>query len=376
MIELIAGNAWLIAKVVVAFAVLIFIHELGHYLVARWCRVRIDAFSIGFGPELVGWNDRAGTRWRVAALPLGGYVKFAGDQNAASAPDPAMADDPDPELFQNKPLWQRASVVAAGPFANFLLAVVIFALLFVTLGKPHVPAQVGRIIEESPAAAAGLQPGDTIVEAAGESVDGFGDLQRIVAINLDRSLDLTVQRGAETLTMEILPEVVEIDDGFGRMSRVGRLGVVATSERVFQQMGPIDAVVAGMESVWDTITATLRAVGDMILGKRSISELRGPAGIAHLAGEVAQISIVSLVNFAAFISISLGLINLFPIPMLDGGHLLFYAVEAVRGKPLGERAQEVGYRIGLGMVVTLMVVATFNDLNQWGLVNMIGGLFS
>lgn len=366
---------WILPTVVILTA-LIFFHELGHYLVARWCGVAVETFSIGFGREIVGWTAKSGTRWRLAVLPLGGYVKFAGDQNAASAPDHSSFDPNDPSIFHNKPLWQRAAVVFAGPAANFLLAIVIFAGLYVSVGQPHSPALIDRVIEDSPAASAGLQSGDLIVEAGGETVDGFSDLQRIVAINLDRELDVIVRRDGSLVSVNLRPDVIEQDDGFGRTSRIGRVGVVAASEREFRQLGPIAAVVEAVESVWETVTATLQAVGDMITGDRSVAELRGPAGIAHLAGEVAQIGIVSLVNFAAFISISLGLINLFPIPMLDGGHLLFYAVEAVRGKPLGEAAQEIGYRIGLGLVVTLMVVATFNDLDQFGLVDMIGGLFS
>lgn len=365
---------WL--AVVPILAALIFFHELGHYLVARWCGVTVETFSIGFGREITGWTDRAGTRWRIAWIPIGGYVKFAGDQNAASAPDHAAMDSEDPGNFHNKPLWQRAAVVFAGPAANFLLAIAIFAVLFVSLGQPHTPARVDRVIEGGAAAVAGVQPNDLIVEAGGESVDGFGDLKRIVAINLDREITLVVERDGQLIELTMRPEVVEQDDGFGRMSRMGQIGVVRVSQQEFRDMGPLSAVALAVERVWDTTGATLTALGDMITGQRSISELRGPAGIAHLAGEVAQFGFVSLVNFAAFISISLGLINLFPIPMLDGGHLLFYAVEAVRGKPLGEAAQEIGYRIGLGLVVTLMVVATFNDVDQFGLVDLIGGLFS
>lgn len=366
---------WILPALVILTA-LIFFHELGHYMVARWCGVKIETFSIGFGRELFGWTAKTGTRWRVAILPLGGYVKFAGDQNAASAPNHDAIDPNDPDIFHNKPLWQRAAVVFAGPAANFLLAIVIFAGLFVTMGQPHTPAMVARVIDDSPAAAAGLQPGDVIVEANGETVDGFNDLQRIVAINLDRELVLGVQREGGRVEIGLIPDVIEQDDGFGRKSRIGRVGVVAASEREFRQLGPVGAVVEAVDSVWETSVATLRAVGDMIVGKRSITELRGPAGIVELAGEVAKLGIVPLINLAAFLSISLGLINLFPIPMLDGGHLLFYAVEAVRGKPVGEAAQEVAYRIGLGLVVMLMLVATFNDFGQFGLVDKIGGLFS
>lgn len=372
MIDLIVGYA---LPFVAVLTVLVFVHELGHYLVARWCGVAVEAFSIGFGREIYGWNDRRGTRWRIAILPFGGYVKFRGDQGAASTPDrDRPADDPDD--FHNKPLWQRAAVVVAGPAANFLFAIAIFAVLFVTLGQPHTPARVERVMPDSAAAAAGLQPGDLIVSAGGETVEDFDDIRRIVAINLDRELELGVERDGQVLTFDLRPDVVEMDDGFGRTSKVGRIGITAMRSGEYKSVGFFEAIAEATERTWETTTATLAAVGDMFIGERSVKELRGPLGIAHLSGEVAQFGIVSLVNFAAFISISLGLINLFPIPMLDGGHLLFYAVEAVRGRPLGETTQEIGYRIGLGLVVGLMLLATMNDIVQFGLADFVAGLFS
>ncbi len=373
MIDLIL--TWVV-PVVGMLSVLVFFHELGHYAVARWCGVSVEAFSIGFGREIFGWNDRNGTRWRVAWLPLGGYVKFAGDENAASAPSHGGFDPDDPSIFHNKPLWQRAAVVAAGPVANFILAIVIFVGLFTILGQPYTPARVDSVVADSAAAEAGLQPQDLIVEADGEGIDDFGDLRRIVALNLDRPLTLVVERDGQLLTMDLKPRIVEQDDGFGRMARIGLIGVRAKSDGAFREMGVGTALIEAVERVWETITGSLQALGDMVIGDRSVNELRGPIGIAHLSGEVAQFGLVSLINLAAFISISLGLINLFPIPMLDGGHLLFYAVEAVRGRPLGEKAQEIGFRIGLGLVVCLMVVATVNDVSQFGLFDMVRDLFS
>lgn len=372
MIDLIIGYA---LPFVAVLTVLVFVHELGHYLVARWCGVAVETFSIGFGREIYGWNDSRGTRWRFSILPFGGYVKFAGDHGPASTPDRAAPAD-DPDNFHNKPLWQRAAVVVAGPAANFLFAIFIFAALFISLGQPQTPARVDTVLPDSAAALAGLQPGDLIVAADGETVDDFGDIRRIVAVNLDRELDLAVERDGEIVRFVLRPEVVEIDDGFGRASRVGRIGITAVAQSEYRSLGPLEAVGEAVERTWETTTATLSAVGDMFIGERSVQELRGPLGIAHLSGEVAQFGIVSLVNFAAFISISLGLINLFPIPMLDGGHLLFYAVEAVRGRPLGEATQEIGYRIGLGLVVGLMLLATMNDVVQFGLAEFVTGLFS
>lgn len=372
MFDLIIGYA---LPFLAVLTVLVFVHEMGHYLVARWCGVAIETFSIGFGREIYGWFDRRGTRWRISILPFGGYVKFRGDEGAASTPDRA-ADPDDPDNFHNKPLWQRAAVVVAGPAANFIFAIAIFAVMFVSMGLPHTPARVDKVMPDSAAAEAGLQPGDRIVSANDETVDGFDDIRRIVAVNLDRELDLKVERDGQILSLVLWPKVVEVDDGFGRTSRIGRIGITAVRSSEYQSVGPIAAVGEAVERTWETTTSTLSAVGDMFIGERSVKELRGPLGIAQLSGEVAQFGIVALVNFAAFISISLGLINLFPIPMLDGGHLLFYAVEAVRGRPLGEATQEIGYRIGLGLVVGLMLLATMNDIVQFGLGDLITRLFS
>jgi len=364
-----------VLPILLVLGALVFFHELGHYSVARWCGVRIEAFSIGFGREVVGWNDKAGTRWRIALLPLGGYVKFAGDENAASAPG-SNFDPDDPSIFHNKPLWQRAAVVFAGPAANFILAVVIFVGLFTALGQPYTPARINTVQPDSAAFEAGLQPGDLIVEANGERIDDFADLKRIVAINLDRPLSLLVERDGQVIARDMTPRIVEEDDGFGRTSRAGRIGVTVTSDGAYRQVGLGGAVVESVERVWETVTASLTAVGDMVVGNRSVNELRGPPGIAEVVGEVAQLGIVPLINLAAFLSISLGLINLFPIPMLDGGHLLFYAVEAVRGRPLSESAQEIGYRIGLALVVGLMVLVTVNDIGHFGLFDQVQNLFS
>lgn len=356
--------------------VLVFIHEMGHYLVARWCGVGIEAFSVGFGREIFGWNDKHGTRWKLCMIPFGGYVKFRGDSGAASTPDhEGNAGNDDPSNFHNKPLAQRAAVVVAGPAANFLLAIFIFACMFTIWGQPFTKAMVSEVVPDSAAAEAGLQPGDLIVAADGENVASFEDLRRIVSLNLDRPLPLIVERDGNQISLDASPRVVEIEDQFGNASKVGMLGVRAV-ERGWRELGPGGALVEAVRQTWVITTSTLSAVWDMITGHRSVEELRGPAGIAEISGQAAQFGLASLINIAAFLSISLGLINLFPIPMLDGGHLLFYAVEAVRGRPLGETTQEIGYRLGFAMVIGLMLVATFNDIDRFGVVDFMKGLFS
>lgn len=356
--------------------VLVFIHEMGHYLVARWCGVGIEAFSVGFGREIFGWHDKHGTRWKLSLIPFGGYVKFRGDSGAASTPDHAgNVSDDDPSNFHNKPLAQRAAVVVAGPAANFLLAIFIFACMFTLWGQPFTKAMVSEVVADSAAAEAGLQPGDLIVSADGETVASFEDLRRIVSLNLDRPLPLIVERDGARISLDSTPRVVEIEDQFGNPSKVGMLGVRAL-ERGWRELGPGGAIVEAVRQTWVITTSTLSAVWDMIIGHRSVEELRGPAGIAEISGQAAQFGLASLINIAAFLSISLGLINLFPIPMLDGGHLLFYAVEAVRGRPLGETTQEIGYRLGFAMVIGLMLVATFNDIDRFGVVDFMKGLFS
>lgn len=372
MIETLVGY---VLPFLVVLTVLVFVHEMGHYLVARLCGVGVEVFSIGFGRELFGWHDRHGTRWRISMIPFGGYVKFHGDMGPASRPEQDAAAVDDPQNFHSKPLAQRAAVVVAGPAANFLFAIVIFAMMFVAFGQVYTPARVSEVLEGSPAAHAGLQPGDLVVGAGGSSVEDFKDLQRIMALNLDRPITLTVERGGRQLSIDVKPELARLETGIGGSSQVGRLGIRATGGEL-RELGPGESVAEAVNQTWVLTRSMLSAIGDMVLGVRSLEELRGPAGIAHMSGEAAQFGIATLINFAAFISVSLGLINLFPIPMLDGGHLLFYAVEAVRGRPLGESTQEIGYRIGLAMVLGLMLFATFNDVVQFGLVDYVSGLFS
>jgi len=351
--------------------IVVFFHELGHFLVARWCGVAVETFSVGFGPELFGRTDRHGTRWRVAAVPLGGYVKFAGDENAASVPDhdaiSHMSAEERSTSFYLKPVWQRAAVVAAGPLANFILAIVIFTVLFVSFGRPITPAQVDGVQPESPAAAAGFEPGDVIVAIDGHSIEAFSDVQRVVSGSAERPLVFTVERASGTVDLTATPEFREVSDGFGNTHRVGVLGIsraanaAAVSTKTYSLP---QAVAAGVQETWFIVERTGTYVGGIITGRESADQLGGPIRVAQVSGQVATLGLVALINLAAILSVSIGLINLLPVPMLDGGHLVFYGIEAVRGRPLSERSQEIGFRIGLSLVVMLMIFATFNDIRQ------------
>ena len=356
---------WTVCGFLVVLTVLVFVHELGHYLVARRNRVRIEVFSIGFGPELFGWWDRAGTRWKFSAVPLGGYVKMFGDSDASSAMPMAglgqLSEAERAVSFPCKPLGQRAAIVAGGPIANFVFAVVVLAALFMTYGEPFTPAKVGEVLPQSAAAAGGIQPGDTIVSLDGQRIQRFEDLQQIVQLNPDVAMTMVVRRGDQPVTLHVTPSLVQEKDRFGGTYRIGRLGIKGGAVN-YVHRDPASAVVRAVEETWNLSAATLQSLWQMVIGKRSADELGGPLRIAQVSGEAMQLGIAPLLNFIAVLSINLGLINLFPVPVLDGGHLLFYAAEAIRGKPLGQRAQEYGFRLGLALVLTLMVFATWNDL--------------
>lgn len=349
--------------------IVVFFHELGHFLVARWRGVKVIAFSIGFGPEVAGFNDRYGTRWKLSAIPLGGYVKFLGDDNAASVPDheaaQTMSEDEKKVSFIHKPVGSRAAVVAAGPIANFILAIVIFAGIFMTAGKQITSARVDQIQPNSAAAAAGFQPGDLVVAIGKEKIDSFSDMQRIVSISAGEPLEVQVERGGTQVTLKATPELREIKDNFGNVHRVGVLGIsrsMAPGDIKTQTYSPVGAVIAGAQETWFVVDRTLSYIGGIFAGREAADQLGGPIRIAQVSGQVATAGFVALLHLTAVLSVSIGLLNLFPIPLLDGGHLLFYAIEAARGKPLSERAQEVGFRIGLAIVVMLMIFATFNDI--------------
>ncbi|MSP81585.1 MAG: RIP metalloprotease RseP [Alphaproteobacteria bacterium] len=333
-------------------SVIVFVHELGHYLVARGNGVRVEVFSIGFGPELRGWTDRAGTRWKISLLPLGGYVKMFGEQEQQANPD----------AFHSKRVGQRAAIVVAGPAANFLFAIVLLAVLFATVGQRVTPPDLTSITPDSAAEEAGFLPGDLIVSIDGAPIDRFEDIQEIVYDSPGVALSVVVRRGDAEVALAVTPRLVETEDLFGNIHRIGRLGIGRSGGVVFIPLDPFAAVLTAATETWRISWATLDGVGQMIAGTRDSDELGGPIRIAQMSGHVAEEGWIMIGWFMAVLSINLGLINLFPVPMLDGGHLLFQLLEAVRGRPLGERAQEVGMRIGLALVVSLMVFATWNDL--------------
>jgi regulator of sigma E protease len=349
--------------------IVVFFHEFGHFWVARRCGVKVEAFSIGFGPELFGFNDRHGTRWRVALVPLGGYVRFFGDENAASVPDGeavrSMTEAERRVSFFHKTVGQRAAVVAAGPFANFLLAIVIFAGIFTLYGKQITAARVDRVEPGSAAEVAGFQPGDVVMSIDGRPIHSFSDMQRIVGASAGVPLTVEVERGGTRETLVATPELREKKDSFGNVLRTGILGLTrsTTPEDVtYERYDPFTALWMGVQESWFVIDRTVAYIGGLISGRESADQLGGPIRIAQLSGQVAGVGLVALLNLAAVLSVSIGLLNLFPVPMLDGGHLLFYAIEAVRGRPISERAQEMSFRIGLALVVMLMVFATWNDI--------------
>ena len=357
--------------------VIVFVHELGHYLVAKLNGVRVEVFSVGFGPELFGVNDRSGTRWKFSLLPLGGYVKMFGESSAAKSPDaPEMTPAEKAVSFHHKRVGQRAAIVAAGPIANFVLAIVILAAMFSTVGQPFTPTDVGAVQAGSAAERAGLLPGDAIRAIDGSRTERFEDVQRIVRMNPDVPLRMTVERDGRQLTLTATPQRSELTDRFGNTERIGLLGVSRTGN-AYARHDPATALWRATQETYRMTVFTLQAVGQIIDGSRSAEDLGGPIRIAQMSGQVAEGHIADVFWFLAVLSINLGLINLFPVPMLDGGHLLFYGVEALRGRPLSERIVENGFRVGLGLVLTLFVFVTYQDLMRFeGVVAFFKGLMT
>jgi regulator of sigma E protease len=367
------GGLWSILAVLLPFlfvlTVVVFIHELGHFLVARWCGVRVKAFSIGFGREIFGFYDRHGTRWRFAWIPLGGYVKFLDDENSASVPSrqalEQMTAAEREGAFQTKPLAARAAIVSAGPIANFLLAIAIFALTFTFVGVHVTAPRVDEMVADGPAAAAGFKVGDLIVRIDNQAIETFADMQRIVSASADRPLAFDVDRGGTVVRLTATPARREISDRFGNKLRVGVIGIrrnAAQQDWEYKRYGPVESLGLGVRETYFIVSRTLSYLQDVVMGRESADQLGGPIRIAEVSGQVASVGFVPLLNLTAVLSVSIGLINLFPIPLLDGGHLLFYLIEAVRRKPLSERTQEIGFRIGLAVVLMLMMFATWNDL--------------
>lgn len=349
--------------------VVVFFHELGHFIVARWCKVKVLTFSIGFGKEIFGFHDKKGTRWRLSWIPLGGYVKFLGDEDAASTPDQdAMKKMSEEELagsFHAKPLASRAAVVVAGPIANFLLAIAIFAFMFTFVGQRQTLPIVDAVAKGSAAEQAGFKPGDRILSIDGEPIESFSEMQRIVSISAGQELSIYVDRAGSELALKATPRKQETTDVFGNTIRRGLLGIhrsASPEDWVLKKYDPLTAVWMGTKETYFVISRTLLYLYEVVIGRENADQLGGPLRIAQVSGQVATVGFFALINLAAILSVSIGLINLFPIPMLDGGHLLFYAIEAVRGRPLSDRSQEIGFRIGLALVLMLMIFATYNDV--------------
>jgi regulator of sigma E protease len=365
--------AWIWANIIpflFVLTVVVFFHELGHFLVARWCGVAVKVFSVGFGPELFGFDDRKGTRWRLSAIPLGGYVKFLGDENAASVTDrdavAAMSPEERGKSFAAKGVGARAAIVAAGPLANFVLAIIIFTAIFSIFGRETLTPRVDSVVEGSAAEAAGFEPGDLVLSIDAREILSFTDLQRIVTVMAGQELAVAVERDGRQTNLTVVPELRELTDRFGNTQRVGVLGITRNAtgpEDIVTETYSVPAAAwLAVQETWFVTERTLSYLGAVIIGRESADQLGGPIRVAEVSAQVATIGFVALINLAAILSISIGLINLFPIPMLDGGHLVFFAFEAIRGRPLSDRVQEIGFRIGLAAVLMLMIFATWNDI--------------
>lgn len=373
----IVGSVWHAASFLLGYllpflfvlTLVVFVHELGHFLVGRWCGVDVKTFSIGFGRELFGFNDRHGTRWRFAVIPLGGYVKFSGDADATSSTTSdslaTMSREEHERSFPAQSIGERAAIVAAGPIANFLLAILIFGGTAYFLGKPVLAPRVDAVTVGGAAARAGLQSGDLIQLVDGREVKSFADLQRAISIRPGETFPITVERGGTAVVLSVTPDLVETSSPLGKQ-RLGIIGVQASAKPedwTTQHFSLGQSVMLGLSETWFVVERTYDYIAKLIKGKESTDQLSGPIRIAQVSGMVASSGgLLALINLAALLSVSIGLMNLFPVPMLDGGHLLFYAIEAVRGKPLSERAQELGFRVGLGLVLMLMLFVTWNDL--------------
>lgn len=343
---------------------LVFIHEFGHYIVAKWCGVKIEKFSIGFGKEIFGWNDKSGTRWKVCILPFGGYVQMYGDETEAGGTAESvyeLSEEEKAKTFHFKPLYKKAVIVFAGPLMNIVFAIGMFTFMYTYYGHPNTVAAVGGIIEGSEAERIGLQEGDKFISIAGEKVDRFEDIIRIISLRPNAEIEIKVLRDGEELTFAAVPEAVEQTTVVGETVTIGKLGV--SSGLIDYNPIPLgEAIVEAHKQIYDQANTTLVVLGDIFTGDKSPKVLGGPIRIAKYSGTFVQNGVASTINFMAYLSFVLGFFNLFPIPALDGGHLLFYIIEAVRGKPIADKYQEYGLKIGFALLIALMVFTTYNDI--------------
>ena len=358
-----------IFQFLVVLTIVVFVHEFGHFIVARWCGVTVKTFSIGFGREIFGFTDKKGTRWRFAWIPLGGYVKFVDDENAASQPSPDALDRMSAAertgAFQTKPLWQRAAVVAAGPLANFLLAIVVYSAVNMAFGVRTISPTVGEVRPGMPAAAAGIKPGDVITGIDGWTIEGFEDIQRVVGVNGGRPLRFNIDRGGEKLAFDVTPEVQEQKDAFGGTFRRGLVGITPSSIAGFKDaksVGPFEAVRLGVRETYTNIVHTIQGLADIVTQRQAADQMGGPILMAQVTAKVAEGGIEPMLRWIAFISANIGFLNLLPIPVLDGGHLVYYAIEGIMRRPMSRRMQEIGFQIGVALVLMLMVYVNLNDL--------------
>ncbi len=357
-----------IVPFLVVLTLIVFIHEMGHYLAGRWCGIGITAFSVGFGPELAGFTDRRGTRWKLSAIPLGGYVKFHGDEDAASTPDYQKFDGLTAEersrTFLGAALWKRAVTVAAGPIANFILAIAIFSVTFASYGRQIADPVVAEVREASAAAEAGIIPGDLLVAIDGVPIHTFDDVRRYVSVRPEMPIVVTIRRDGTDRDLRMVPQRTELTDQFGNKMEVGVIGIVTTEAagnfRVVNYT-PLEAVGQGVIQSWQIVTGTFDYLSNVVTGRMKADQIGGPIRVAEASGQMATLGVAALLQLAAVLSVSIGLLNLMPVPVLDGGHLMFYAIEALRGRPVGPRTQEIAFRIGMGLILMLTVFATWND---------------